>query len=133
MKQTTVPYVFVNGEFLGGCDAVKQLQAAGALAPKLYVAAAAHGLQSAAAAKRGPAPPQKEEGGAVHVHLHAQHALLAPLLPDDAFLDPHVQPALADGTPPAPTLFWFPEVVDSNAIRLTAIQVRPLLPDNTAR
>ena len=47
------------------------------------------------------------------------------LLPDDSFVDLSLKPATGDDTPPAPLcLFWFPEVVDSNVIRLTAIQVR---------
>lgn len=135
LGQATVPYVFVGGEFLGGCDATKALQAEGALAPRLYAAAAAHGLGAGGAAAGGgsdsgsggspepsPLTPHAPGGQAQGAQKQA-HA--GPYMPDAAALvDPGARPALGDSTPPAPTFFWFPEVVDSHVIRLTAALVR---------
>ena len=117
LKQATVPYVFINGEFIGGCDDTKQLQAAGTLAPKLYAAAAAHGLRPA---KGKTASKQAEsKAGAKEQVLHGNI-----VIPDEKFVDPTFKPVVADGATKAyPPLFFFPEVVDSTVIRLTAAQV----------
>jgi glutaredoxin len=109
VTQTTVPYVFINGEFIGGCDATKAHQAAGTLSPKIYAAASAHGLTmgSSYVIKAKKAAP--ESGIAAHQpNGHAQeHALV----PDETFYDPGFKPAVGDETPRAyPPLFWFPEV-----------------------
>ena len=34
----TIPQLYVNGEFLGGCDIVRELEASGELGPKLTAA-----------------------------------------------------------------------------------------------
>ena len=47
LVQLTVPYVFIHGEFIGGCDDIKKIQAGGSLAPKLYAAAAAYRVDPA--------------------------------------------------------------------------------------
>lgn len=126
LGQVTVPFVFVGGEFLGGCDATKALHAEGALAPRLYAAGAAHGLgagasESGSGGSSVPSPTTPVE--APKGQLQEPHGHATPYMPDPAvFVDP-ARPALGDGTPPAPTLFWFPEVVDSHVIRLTAAQV----------
>ncbi|PSC71350.1 C4-dicarboxylate ABC transporter [Micractinium conductrix] len=132
--QKTVPYNYVNGELLGGCDDLKKLQAAGSLAPKLAAAAVAHGLTCAPPRKPVPSKAAKgAEGSTIatdsahgddRASAGSGHGAGEALLPDDSFVDLSLKPATGDDTPPAPLcLFWFPEVVDSNVIRLTAIQV----------
>lgn len=93
----------------------------------MHAAAAAHGLPSAAPPPRkkdgaptvdsaNPDSPAHSTGEDAHHH--------AAIMPDETFQDAALKPALGDGTPPAyPCAFWFPEVVDSNVIRLTAAQV----------
>ncbi len=131
LKQPTVPYVFINGEFLGGCDQTKLLQTQGALAPKLYAAAAAHGLyKPTVTAKRTSsgrianvvAVANIGDGGAHHAP--SKDASHVPYSPDESFLDTNFKPGVAETAPSAPApLFFFPEVVDSTVVRLTAAQV----------
>jgi hypothetical protein len=119
LKQPTVPYVFVNSEFLGGCDDTKKLQGAGTLATKLYAAAATHSLGAKPAPKKKAAPAAASDS-----HAEGGRGQAANYMPDESFVDVHAKPATGDATPPAPPcLFFFPEVVDANVIRLTAIQV----------
>ncbi len=121
LQQSTVPYVFINGEFIGGCDSTKLLQTQGTLAAKIYAAAAAHGL-SKPTVKAAP----KKLTATVHAKAHSeqtQHSTV-PYSPDESFVDANFKPSVAENGPSAPPpLFFFPEVVDSNVVRLTAIQV----------
>lgn len=122
LKQSTVPYVFINGEFFGGCDDIKKLHAAGTLAPKLYAAASAHGLGSPKAKTKST--DSKTASPLVNGAHSDKGAHSEPIVPDEHFIDPNSKPVVADGVPQVyPPLFYFPEVVDSNVIRLTAIQV----------
>eukprot|EP00887_Chlorella_sp_A99_P002932 scaffold24.g2932.t1 len=126
LSQSTVPYVFVGGEFLGGCDDVKKLAAAGQLAPRVY-AAAGGGTAPTPPAAAGGGPADGPRGGArpagSGAAAQAAGAHASPL-PDARYVDPHAAPAVGDAAPPAPpTLFFFPEVVDANVIRLTAAEV----------
>ncbi|KAL4449458.1 hypothetical protein ABPG77_007102 [Micractinium sp. CCAP 211/92] len=146
LKQATVPYCFVGGEFLGGCDAVTKLASRGELAPKVLAAAAAAGSSPApvgashvrsgskASASAGgtseeEGSPSAGKGGKAADKAAAElsatcHDGPLPYMPDCGFADPHCKPALGEETPRAyPCLFWFPEVVDGNVIRLTAAQV----------
>ena len=123
--------VFVNGEFLGGCDAIQKLQGTGVLASKLFQAGADHGMAyvrktpAAAGTNCGAAGDSKKLAAASAAASGGKHSKgEQPYSPDEHFVDPSSQPALGEGTPPAyPCLFAFPDVVDSNAVRLTAIQV----------
>ena len=124
--------VFINGEFLGGCDDIQKLQGSGVLASKLFQAAADHGMAyvrkapAAAGANGGAHGGSKKHAAAAASGGKGKHSGgEQPYSPDEHFVDPSAQPALGDATPPTyPCAFNFPEVVDSNAIRLTAIQVR---------
>jgi len=144
LKQLTVPYVFINGEFIGGCDSVKLLQTQGTLAPKLYAAAAVHGLVKAISR-----PIKKEtktneadivpnavvslahhgtgsHNAAIGLSKDAANPKLVsiPYSPDESFLDSNFKPGVAETGPSAPPpLLFFPEVVDSSVVRLTATQV----------
>ena len=125
--------VFVNGEFLGGCDAIQKLQSSGVLASKLFQAAADHSMAyvrkapAAAGTSGGAHGGSKKHAAAAASGAKGKHSgVEQPYSPDEHFVDPSAQPALGDATSPAyPCLGAFPEVVDSNAIRLTAIQVGP--------
>lgn len=145
--QATVPYCFVGGEFLGGCDAVAKLASRGELAPKVLAAAAAAGgtspapvgashvrsgckaSASAGGTSEEEGSPSAGKGGRAADKAAAElsatcHDGPLPYMPDCGFADPHCKPALGEETPRAyPCLFWFPEVVDGNVIRLTAAQV----------
>lgn len=83
----TQPAVFIGGQLVGGCDAVKALQRDGLLLGRL----------GAVLPTGGAAPPPSK-------------------VATSAALDPATEPAF-------PGLLWFPEVVDSNAVRFTAAAV----------
>ncbi|KAL4531957.1 hypothetical protein Ndes2437B_g02386 [Nannochloris sp. 'desiccata'] len=140
LHQPTVPYVFINGEFIGGCDSTKFLQTQGTLAPKVYAAAAAHGLYKPSFR----ATQKSKEAGGVDNGVNIAHGrggahnatqglskdaahpqpVAVPYSPDESFLDSNFKPGVAETGPSAPPpLFFFPEVVDSTVVRLTAIQV----------
>lgn len=88
----TQPVVYIGGEFVGGCDAVKAMQRDGLLRGRVAAA-----LQARGVALGGESADAKDAG------FHAA-------------LDPATAPAF-------PGVLWFPEVVDSNAVRFTATGV----------
>jgi tellurite resistance protein TehA-like permease/glutaredoxin-related protein len=137
LKQPTVPYVFINGEFIGGCDSTKLLQTQGTLAPKLYAAAAAHGLPkptvrvvatnagdtNVVAASGGGTGAAHDDNGHTLTKFDSGHSVV-PYSPNESFFDSNFKPGVAETGPSAPPpLFYFPEVVESNVVRLTASQV----------
>lgn len=86
-KQKTVPYVFVTGEFVGGCDDTKALEKSGELRKR---------LQAAKAFPRDGAHSGAVSGGV------------------------HIPYASCDAPVVHRPLFYFPDLVDSWATRLTA-------------
>ncbi|GBF95965.1 hypothetical protein Rsub_08088 [Raphidocelis subcapitata] len=91
--QKTVPYVWINHEFVGGCDATKALDAAGGLDGRLAAAAGDGGGQAGLAPRDVQVPP--------------------------AF----VPAACPDAPPVYHCLLNFPDTVDTNVIRLVAVFV----------
>ena len=74
----TIPQLYVRGEFLGGCDIIKELQASGELAEKLgieisEVEAPAIGISEAAATALERAMVDAPPGSVLHLGIDARY------------------------------------------------------------
>ncbi len=124
-KQATVPYVFVGGELLGGCDATKAAQADGSLFTRLHK----QGIHAKVRARMHPQICPRDNarcGGALDDQsrarpgwAHVQAGAGGAFKVGDAVLQGRRR-ALS-------TLFSFPEVVDDRAARFNGVWVRRLV------
>lgn len=97
--QTTVPYVWIGGEFIGGCSHIKDLETANGLHTKLAAAGAV----------------EVGEGSSAQP-TRARDVQLAP---DDGLLPA----ASKDAKRVYHSLFNFPDLADDHVIRVVALQV----------
>ena len=115
-QHSTVPAIFAQGEFLGGCEELVALKNDGGLSEKLY----------------GPRHDESDKlnnmsGDLDHLlATRESNDLKGDLkgdptyfVPDEKFYDVPETPPDAAYRP----LFYFPEVVESNTIRLIGLQV----------
>lgn len=70
----TIPQLYINGEFVGGCDIIKQMSASGDLHKELGVEKSAptvpnFTVSDSAAAELKKALADAEEGESVHIHV----------------------------------------------------------------
>lgn len=128
LNHSTVPMIFIGGSMVGGCDTITQMKSDGVLNSALL---------RAFSVKPQPTEEQVVTSKGMSGNLDMLMEQLNETnsqdedlkdedhyLPDERFEDRLMHPALTEGASKViPPLFWFPEVVDNNVVRLTGVQV----------
>lgn len=119
----TVPIIFIGGEYVGGCDDITDMNSKGELLARLCDAIEGN--------KYGSDDRLEDErmnnlSGDLDSFMsqNVSSEEKTHYIPDEKFFDAQATPALTKYAPKAyPPLFYFPEVVDNNVVRVVGLQV----------
>ncbi|KAK9807776.1 hypothetical protein WJX72_008899 [[Myrmecia] bisecta] len=116
-SHSTVPYIFLSGEFVGGCDDMKALQRTGELDRRLLAGGVAP--QPATRLPFSAAPTHAKADTAKEPDPKLHSSASPPAAAGEAKLN--LASALAVPQPtPAPNPFFFPATLDCNVVRVMA-------------
>lgn len=118
---STVPMIFIGGEFVGGCDSITKMRSKGELLARVCNAVGGKGYDSNECLKERLNNLSGDLDSFMTEETQAEDDYY---IPDEKFYDAQSAPALTERAAKAyPPLFYFPEVVDNNVVRLVGLQV----------